>query len=51
MARPIEPTPILKGKDAERLLKSVDKRVDNPRKADFLKRARETYRALTPSDR
>lgn len=50
MAKPIEPTPILEGKDAERLLSSIDRRVKNPQKSAFLKRSRETYQLLNPSE-
>ena len=51
MARPIEPTPILEGKDADRLLESVDRRVENPKKNEFLKRSRETYQLLSTSNK
>lgn len=47
MARPIEPTPILKGKDADRLLKSVREPVYDPKKDSFLKACDETYRKLS----
>lgn len=36
MAKPIEPTPILKGKDAKRLLKNIKKPVRSDAKAVFL---------------
>lgn len=37
MARPIKPTPILKGKDAENLLSEVDNAIYNIKKDQFLK--------------
>jgi hypothetical protein len=49
MAKPIEPTPILKGADAARLLKkSVSNPVSSAKKKAFLKACDSTYRALTP---
>ena len=47
MAKPIEPTPILKGKDAERLLKSVNHPVRSAKKEAFLKACDTTYRTLS----
>jgi len=47
MAKPIEPTPILKGSDAKRLLRSVDSPTPSEKKAAFLKACDSTYRALS----
>jgi hypothetical protein len=47
MAKPIEPTPILKGGDAKRLLNSVQNPVRSEKKAAFLKSCDSTYRALS----
>ncbi|MBI5231710.1 MAG: hypothetical protein HY876_06055 [Coriobacteriales bacterium] len=46
MAKPIEPTPTLKGRDAERLLKSVTKPVRNAKRTALLRASDETYRKL-----
>ena len=43
MAKPIEPTPILEGKDAERLLKEVANATFSPKKQKFLNECREIY--------
>ena len=43
MARPIEPTPILEGKDAERLLNEVANATFSPKKQRFLDECREIY--------
>jgi hypothetical protein len=47
MAKPIEPTPILKGKDAQRLLRSVASPVRSEKKALFLARCDATYKKLS----
>ena len=46
MAKPIEPTPTLKGADAARLLKNINRPVKSAKKQAFLKACDETYRAL-----
>lgn len=46
MAKPIEPTPLLKGKDADRLLKSVREPINDPEKAKLLKACDKVYREL-----
>jgi len=46
MAKPIEPTPVLRGRDAERLLRSVERPVRSVKKAAFLAKCDETYRKL-----
>lgn len=43
MARPIEPTPILEGEDAKRLLKSVDEARFDPNKEKFLEECRQIH--------
>ena len=43
MARPIEPTPILKGKDAENLLSDIDKTIYSEKKEKFLKECTSTF--------
>lgn len=56
MAKPIEPTPTLKGKDAERFYKSVEETEFDPKKARKIEEARKIYRTLkgrwrtTPTD-
>jgi len=47
MAKPIEPTPILRGKDAKRLVKSVTHPVRDRKKETFLKACDSTYRKLS----
>jgi hypothetical protein len=47
MAKPIEPTPVLKGKDAKRLLKSVSERIHDPEKEKFLRACDDTYQKLS----
>lgn len=48
MAKPIEPTPTLKGKDAKRLLdRAVRKPVQSERKAALFKACDATYAKLT----
>jgi hypothetical protein len=47
MAKPIEPTPVLKGEDAKRLIRSVTKRVPDPKKEDFFRACDDTYRKLS----
>jgi len=44
MARPIEPTPILEGKDAVRLLEDVDRATYNGKKEKFLKECSDIYK-------
>lgn len=44
MAKPIEPTPILAGKDAERLLNDVDRATYNKKKEKFLKECSDIYK-------
>jgi hypothetical protein len=46
MAKPIEPTPILEGKDAERFLQSmVSEQTDpDPKRLKFLEEAKESFR-------
>ncbi len=46
MARPIEPTPTLEGKDAELFYESLEKATYNQEKDDQLKHARKTYETL-----
>lgn len=43
MAKPIEPTPILKGEDARRFVKSLANAKYSPEKEARLNRAREAY--------
>lgn len=43
MARPIEPTPILSGKDAERLLNDVDSASYSKEKEKFLNECKEIF--------
>lgn len=43
MAKPIEPTPILEGKDAENLLKEVDSASYDPEKEKFLKECKQIF--------
>ena len=43
MARPIQPTPILEGKDAERLLKEIANATFSRKKQKFLDECREIY--------
>ena len=47
MAKPIEPTPTLKGADAARLLKNIQNPVRSRKKQAFLKACDNTYRALS----
>ncbi len=44
MARPIEPTPILEGKDAERFLKEINNVSYNPRKQAFLDECKSIFK-------
>lgn len=48
MAKPIEPTPVLKGKAAQRLLRTVDKPVKSAKKTAFLLSCDATYQKLAP---
>lgn len=43
MARPIQPTPILEGEDAERLLQEIANAAFSPEKQKFLDECREIY--------
>lgn len=43
MAKPIEPTPILRGKDADRFYKSLENEKYSPAKEAQLERARDAY--------
>jgi hypothetical protein len=43
MAKPIEPTPVLSGKDAERLLSEVRSAAYSEKKDKFLRSCVETY--------
>lgn len=43
MAKPIEPTPILEGKDAEDVLKELESVSYSAEKAAFLKKCKEIY--------
>ena len=43
MARPIEPTPILEGKDAERLLREINTARYSPKKQAFLDECRKIF--------
>lgn len=45
MARPIEPTPILEGEDAERFMKDLEEAETkpNPKKKAFLNECRDIY--------
>ena len=43
MARPIQPTPILEGEDAERLLKEIATATFSEKKQKFLDECREIY--------
>jgi len=47
MAKPIEPTPVLKGKDAERFLKSIKESKYSESKDRFLKECDQTYKVLS----
>ncbi len=47
MAKPIEPTPILEGKDAENLLKEIASDSHDTKKEDFLKECEEVYKSTT----
>jgi hypothetical protein len=46
MAKPIEPTPILEGKDAERFLRSMlnEQSHPDPKRLDFLKEAMASFK-------
>jgi hypothetical protein len=46
MAKPIEPTPILEGKDAERFLQSMlnEQSHPDPKRLDFLKEAMASFK-------
>lgn len=44
MARPIQPTPILEGKDAERLMEQMDRVTYDEKKQKFLDDCREIYK-------
>lgn len=44
MAEPIEPTPVLSGNDADRLLKSIDEPEYDYEKATLLAEADQVYR-------
>lgn len=44
MARPIEPTPILEGRDAERLLEDISKDTYSEKKQKFLDECAEIYK-------
>lgn len=44
MARPIEPTPVLKGEDAKRLLAQVMNPDRSPKKQAFMRQCDSTYR-------
>ena len=44
MARPIEPTPILEGKDAEKLLKEVSNVSFSPKKQLFLDECKDIFK-------
>lgn len=46
MAKPIEPTPVLKGKYAKDLKRSLEADQFDPAKAKFIKKARNTYRSF-----
>ena len=46
MARPIEPTPVLEGKDAEKLIKEVNSASYNKDKQNFLDECRDTYKKI-----
>lgn len=43
MARPIEPTPVLKGEDAKRLIKEMNSSSYSEEKQKFLNECREVY--------
>lgn len=43
MAKPIEPTPILEGKDAERLLNDIASARYDKKKEEFLKECKRTF--------
>jgi hypothetical protein len=47
MARPIEPTPILKGTDKELFLKDIENVKYSPEKEKFLKECDEIYRIVS----
>ena len=49
MAKPILPTPVLEGADAERFLDSMvrEQTNPNPKRIAFLKEAREDFKKLT----
>lgn len=48
VAKPIAPTPVLEGKDAQLFLEQLekDRTVPNPEKVKFLKECMETYKSL-----
>jgi len=46
MAKPIEPTPTLKGKDAERFYESIEEAQYDPSKDKQLEEARGVYKAV-----
>lgn len=46
MARPIEPTPTLKGKSIDSFCKSITEAEYSPKKERFLKEAREIHKEL-----
>lgn len=43
MAKPIEPTPTLKGEDAKRFFDSIEKAKYDPRKEEAINEARRVY--------
>lgn len=47
MARPIEPTPILYGEDAERFLEDLNNLKYSEKKERFLKECDEVYKKVT----
>lgn len=47
MARPIEPTPVLKGADATRFLAQVKKPDVSPAKKSYMSKCDDTYRKYT----
>jgi len=47
MARPIEPTPILEGKDAKKVIELMNKVVYSKKKQKFLDECRRIYKKTT----
>lgn len=47
MAKPINPTPVLKGEDKERFLKDIENASYSSKKEQFLKECDDVFKAIT----